>query len=769
MKKNNMINAPNKKHILSLVFLLSLAGTMFAQTKVVKDSTTVKQDDRNVMLNATNNTGPRDVNIGLPAGTGGTTILENGLPVVYFYWPELPTKAWRKDATISGAKLLDVGQTAINVGDVGFSMSTYDNLGTDKFKGNGSLNSNHFGLMRGDVNFSGPLGNKGTKFSLGAYGSFDPGTFDTKGLSKYYTDRSQLYKAGITQDYKILGMKGSVTAFYKYANVIGMIPKYSPFIYDENGKVREVNGFRIGRDSYYERSGRIILKDAFTGDFVDHDLLKDYGTESHTVDLISKNKLENGLKLNFIMRYHTTKSGNYQVAMTGVGTIDRTKEKYVYADDPAKEYAGNDVQSALVLASKKTPLRSITSLLEVGKKSGNHDWTVGLNQWYMNTDKFATESAQYFQEVAIDPRKLVKYTKDAETGEWVTSANKNGDYNINSNMEYYNGNEAKTAIFVLDKWDLSKVLTLNLGVRLELNELNGDYQQKQKVDNLNAAKTPINHRWWVKSFMASAIYKMTDKFGLLGDVIYNEEGSHLNKYSAGKDPGLKKSKIPSASLGAFFNHKYVNIVSKATYISRDQYRSTTNFSNPDNPGQVERAVASYEIETLGWTTDVLVTPFKGFNLHFLVTLQAPKYKDFTGDVVFNKGTATEKTIQYDFGGKIVTGVPKILLEIDPSYTWKGLKVWGSARYFSKQYINKPNTLYLAGRWETFAGANYKINKNLDVNITFVNLLNQTGASGSMPDGDLVTTSAGANAKIGTIMSGSYIRPFTTEFGLKYRF
>ncbi|MFY7814501.1 MAG: TonB-dependent receptor, partial [Chryseobacterium taeanense] len=47
-------------------------------------TTSSKEDNnRNVMLNAANNTRPRDVNIGLPATVGGITILENDLPSVY--------------------------------------------------------------------------------------------------------------------------------------------------------------------------------------------------------------------------------------------------------------------------------------------------------------------------------------------------------------------------------------------------------------------------------------------------------------------------------------------------------------------------------------------------------------------------------------------------------------------------------------------------------------------------------------------------------------
>jgi hypothetical protein len=757
-----------KTNTICLIITLFAFGTghLSAQEdKAASDTTKIKKGDRNVMLNAANNTGPREVNVGLPATVGGTTILENGLPVVYFFWPELPSKAWRQDATINGAKLLDLGQTAIHAGEVGFSLSTFDNLGTDALKVKGALNSNHFGLMRGDINLSGPIGHKGTKFSVGAYGSFDPGTFKPSEISRYFADKTQLYKAALTQDYKSSSLNGSVSVFYKYANVQGISNLFSPFIYGENGKVKKVKGFDIGRDSYIERSGKLMLKDAFTEEFAERDILKDYGSESHTVDLISNNKLSNNLKLNFILRYHQARTGMYTPVMTGTSEIDATQEKYVYADNTSEEYTGDNVQGVMILASKKTPLTTVTSKVEVGKKSGNHDWNIGLNQWYFSNDRFATESIQYYQEVAANPRKLVHYTKD-DAGDWSTSANEYGDYNVNSSMEYYNGTETKTALYISDKWDVNHLLTLNLGSRITFNELNGDYQKKQTgVDNLNEGKTPINHRWWLKVFMAGATYKVTDKFGLLGDAIYNEGGEHLNKYSAGSDPKLKVSKTPSASIGVYFNHPLVSIVSKATFISKDQYRTTVNFSNPDNSGQVVRVVAKYKIETIGWTTDILATPVKNFALHLLVTVQSPKYKNFSGDVDFGSGQVEE----YNFTDKTVTGVSKYLMEIDPSYTWKGFKIWSSARYFSKQYFNKPNTLYMAGHWETFAGANYQISKNLGVNVTFVNLLNQSGASGSIPDGDLVTTAEAATEKIGTVMAGSYIRPFTAEFGLKYQF
>lgn len=770
--KNNL-----KKYSFLFAFMTYVGITAQAEHKETPDSLKVKDGDRNVMLNAANNTGPRDVNIGLPASVGGTTVLENGLPVVYFFWPEIPTKAWRMDATTDKIVLYDLGQTAINIGDVGFSVGTYNNMGTEKFQGHGSLNSNHFGLLRGDINLSGPIGQKGLMYTAGAYLNFDPGTFKAKGLPKYYSDKTQLYKMGLTQNYKMDGLTGSITAFYKYANVQGLRQSYAPFIYEKGGKIKELNGFKMGSDSYYLRTDKITLQDAFTGDYVQRDILKDYGSESHTLDFIWKNKLSNGLDINFIGRYHNAKTGNYLPVMTGVYSAQgNSNVRYAYEDGTV--YTGDNYQSVMILASKKTPIQSFTSKLEVKKTSGNHDWTVGLDQWNYNIDKFATESATYNQEVAANPRKLIKQQYDATTNTWSSTMNPYGN-NVGG-LEYHNGSENKTALYFLDKWDVTDLFQLNLGARLECQTLNGDYQDRTAIDpatgsvytNLNGPKIAINKTWWNKAFMLSGVYKVTGQFGVLAEASYNEQGGHLENYNIGVDPNIKQSKIPEAGIGVFFNHSTpgasflpsLSVVSKATYIKRDEFRTTVNFSHPTKD-ETTRESTSYDIQTVGWTTDMVATLFKGFDLHLLLTLQNPKYKNYSGSVKWADGAVTD----YNFSDKIVTGVSKVLIEIDPSYKWNDLRVWASARYFSKQYINKPNTLDLEGRWETFAGANYSINKNFDVNVTVVNLLNQRGASGSVPDGDLLLTNEAAEQKEGSIMSGTYIRPFTVEFGVKFRF
>lgn len=158
----------------------------------------------------------------------------------------------------------------------------------------------------------------------------------------------------------------------------------------------------------------------------------------------------------------------------------------------------------------------------------------------------------------------------------------------------------------------------------------------------------------------------------------------------------------------------------------------------------------------------MLTPFKGFNFHGLLTLQSPKFKDFDLSATFSDGSKGE----YSFSDNYTTGVSKVIVELDPSYMFSKFRVWASFRYQSKQYINRTNSLYFKGRWETFAGVDYKLNNHVNFGLQFVNLFNQKGASGSIASADLVTETSQFDHYL---MSGSYIRPFTVELATHINF
>ena len=106
------------------------------------------------------------------------------------------------------------------------------------------------------------------------------------------------------------------------------------------------------------------------------------------------------------------------------------------------------------------------------------------------------------------------------------------------------------------------------------------------------------------------------------------------------------------------------------------------------------------------------------------------------------------------------------LEIEPTYRFGDWRVWLSARYFSKQYVNKTNSLYFNGRWETFGGVEYRMNRYLTLAASVVNILNQKGASGNINSADLVTD---PERYRNFVMAGTFIRPLTFEWTAKLNF
>lgn len=146
----------------------------------------------------------------------------------------------------------------------------------------------------------------------------------------------------------------------------------------------------------------------------------------------------------------------------------------------------------------------------------------------------------------------------------------------------------------------------------------------------------------------------------------------------------------------------------------------------------------------------------------MLTLQNPQYKKLSIYATFPDGV----TDGADVSNKVVTAMSKVLIELDPSYSFGKWRAGLNFRYFSKQYINKTNTLYFNGHWESFANLNYMLNKNIFFTLNVVNFLNQTGATGSIGAADLVTDTSKYKDYL---MSGSYLRPFEVSLSTTINF
>ena len=738
----------NRKKLLlpSLLAVASIFPTLSANADTLnksviasEDTTKTASNDHGVMLNAKDATEPRQVEIGLPMSY--TAVSVDGLPAVYYYWPNTTSNHWRGEQLLARQGLQNIATTAIKFGEIGYGVDSYMERGGEKFKGKLKYQTNTFGAQNFDLNLSGKLAKK-TYFTLSTYQNFDPGSMNLKFTN--YIDRAQFYTAGLTHLFN--DDRGRFSVFYKYneTHPLTALANYAPFTYDGDGKVSELKNFRMGRDSYLPVDGMMQYRDVKTGELVTDNLYDIIKTRTHEATALLDYDLGNNLSLAVKGKFsHSKGHSGDQLTMGFYEDADDGDAFHGTVQRRLSQINAFCVKDAMLVA-------------ELQKKTASHDWAFGINELYSNID-YARSTTQYYHEVAPNPRKLIY----------------NGvEYaNLNGSTEYDKGFENKLAAYVNDTWRVSRNFRMGYGARVELFNLGVDYigdkrfgdfhiganytdaeGNKKTVGITHHTNTGLNY-----AVSVSPTYNITHNFGLTGEINFLRQYRHLEAYSGTSLPYYNNRPFILGRAGIFFNSSFVNLVSAFTYARRtnDYSRLTVMSENPnEDPVMVG---ASSGIETMGWTTDAMFTPFKGFTFHAMVTLQSPKYTGYKFEA-FNK--------TYDFSGKTVTKQSKLIVELDPNYTYDRFNIWASFRYYGKQYANVGNSVYFNGRWETFAGASYKASKMLTFNVNVVNFLNQRGAQGTIPGSELITD---GSQYAGTIMAGNYIRPFTVEFGAKLNF
>ena len=743
--KHNKLLLPTFLVAASLATTLPVhADTLLKAYAAVEDSTNTEGNDHDVMLNAKDATEPRQVEIGLPMSY--TAVSVDGVPAVYYYWPNTTSNHWRGEQLLAGQGLQNISTTAIKFGEIGYGVDSYMERGGEKFKGKVKYQTNTYGAQNFDMNLSGKLAKK-TYFTLSTYQNFDPGSMDLKFTN--YIDRAQFYTAGLTRLFN--NDRGRFSVFYKYnvTHPLTTLANYAPFTYDGDGKVSELKGFRMGRDSYLPVDGTMQYRDVKTGELVTNNLYDIIKTRTHEATALLDYDFGNNLTLAVKAKFsHSKGHSGDQLTMGFYEDADAT-----YADN-GDAFHGT-IQRRLSQINAFC-VKDAMFIAELQKKTANHNWAFGINELYSNID-YVRSTTQYYHEVAPNPRKLVYNGKEYA--------------NLNGSSEYDKGFENKLAAYVNDTWRVSRNFRMGYGARLELFNIGVDYigdgrfsdfyiganysdadGNSKTVGTTHHTNTGLNY-----VVSVSPTYNITSNFGLTGEINFLQQYRHLEAYSGKTLPYYNHRPFILGRAGIFYNSSFVNLVSAFTYARRtNDYSRLTVMS--DNPNEDPVMVgASSGIETMGWTTDAMFTPFKGFKFHAMLTLQSPKYTGYKFEA-FNK--------TYDFSDKTVTKQSKMIIELDPNYTYDRFNIWASFRYYSKQYANVGNSVYFNGRWETFAGASYKANKMLTFNVNVVNFLNQRGAQGTIPGSELITD---GSQYAGTIMAGNYIRPFTVEFGAKLNF
>lgn len=535
--------------------LLSVAS---AQT--VTDSVNVKKADgseRNVMLNASDATKPREIQIGLPSED--VNVYENGLPAVYSSAVHKLQYHWRSDASLGEVGLMSPSESAIRTGNIAYSVDSYSKLGQKEFKGILNYRANHFGMQQFDLNVSGGIGDKWL-YSGSVYQNFDPGSFEAK--FDEYTDRMQMYRAGIT---RLLGNKGKISLQYKYAysRNTGNELNAAPFIYVGDGSIKEIPGFEPGLASYGPASGEIEYMDVMDGKMKKANLRDLADNRSHEIALLTDYTFDNGAKWSLNMKYMNAPEANY--VDFGGSTISELSVEDGYTLADGTPYSGLVEGRRTWLHFGKVQNFLITSELE--KRFGNHQLRFGLNEWYYYLD-YHSSSFQWVGSVKEYPDIL-------------TASDGSRFYGFNElSPEYTVGSENKLALYVTDNWQISPKLNFYYGGRLEYYRMSADQVAHSRYSGFyiggtapdGEVITPANVTKDKLNYAATAqlTYNMTKHFGLTADATVATRFPRINEY-AGTGPTeeqYKRVTIPLIRGGLFYKNSWIDLTSMVTYIAK---------------------------------------------------------------------------------------------------------------------------------------------------------------------------------------------------------
>jgi len=738
-----------------MMFILAFlaVGVMAAAQETDTLSTGQKKSERNMLLNAESASAPREINIGLPESGGGAKVYVDGMA----HGISLPRSQyhWAGSHMFVPKGSIGLMEAVVTAGEISILLDSRTRVGGDKFSGAFTVGSSTNGLVRFDGAVDGPVKNApGWYFAIGAYVNNDPTNVNAP--NRVFVDQKQMYNLTLSRRWK----NSTLDATYRFSICNDNIDNgysFAPFVYNGDGTISAFGGFRLGRDCYFTADDAVSYMEIRDGKIrhsslgnMDHRYLHDFS-------VMFAHKHRSGWDLD--AKLHVLYMQPSQSAKIGLAGIDEVTDDKGFTNADGSAFAGY-MQNRLVTVDNQEELDVDLRFSAQRRFNAAHKLRLGAELLY--SDQMHSASTFYYAHtVEADPSRIYK--------------NGLSTWGMNTSGLYYDSFRFSLPLYALHDYTPVERLLMRTGVRLcplyeRMNHAPrfGDEELNRRVDGFNLADGTLAKMR--QTDLPAFDFAVSEHISLrlVDRLFFIAEG--FCSMTAMNGAYYKSERIPTGDSmgnafgrgGLMYDNKWMNVTALASYItSWNNARVMTVTKQIGGVSETIPWTAQYGIGTLGFTLDGNLH-FGGFNLHLLGTWQDPRYKNYTNEFVFSDGS--KEVI--DYTGKHVTGISQLMLEIDPSYSWKNVRVWASARYYSRQYVSRTNLAYFAGHWETFAGVDWNIIEPLKLSVNFVNVLFQNGAKGSIDVADTITDASLLNDYV---MSGSYIRPFTVDFMLTYKF
>lgn len=721
--------------LFSLAFIFSASG---------------QEDKRNVMLNAESGSAPRVINIGLPVSSNGAVVFVDGLK----HAMGLPRSQyhWAGGNAYETVGSIDFMEAVVKYGEFSVPVNSVTRVGAPVLSGTFTGTTSSNGLIRFDGSLRGPL-SQNWQFALGAYVNYDPTSVHAP--SRQFVDQKQIYQASISRIWDGASLAMTCRLSLCDDRVDGGY-SVAPFVYNGDGSIALFDGFRLGRDCYMPADETVRWLDLETGQWKEGDMSGMDRRRLHDLH-ISYKKMEI-VGWDLLAAFHLCYMAPSKWMKVQLAGVDQASSAMGFALDDGTAYTGT-IQNRQALIYDTWTLDP--ELRVEGRRTiGSHTLKVGSSLVYARQYE-ASSTFRFAHTVESDPKRIFK--------------NGQGTWNFNRNSTWFNSWRAHADLYLSDSWRLSQSVLARTGLRVRgiyndvysFARLDGE-SFNSRVDGFNLADPALAKKHHFRKpgldyvISESLSWRIDKMLSAVAEGFYSMTPKAATYYRNATLPSLKSIGNAMARGGISFEGGWYDLTTLFSYVTSWNNAAQVNVTKQIN-GVSETLpwVAQYGIGTLGITLDGSLR-LGGFTLHALATWQDPKYKNYRNVFVFSDGS--ESVI--DYTGNTVTGISKLMVEFDPSFSWKQFRVWASARYFSRQYVSRTNLAYFNGHFETFAGVEARVGKHHRINLNIVNVLMDKGAKGSI---DIADTIEDASALQGLIMAGSYIRPFTLELAYTYRF
>ena len=711
-----------------------------------------QDDKRNVMLNAESASAPRVINVGLPDSANGAVVFVDGLkhamglPRSQYHWAG--GNAYEKVGTI------DFMEAVVQYGEFSVPVNSVTRVGADVISGAFSGTTSSNGLIRFDGSLRGPLTPDGKwQFALGAYVNYDPTSVHSP--LRLFVDRKQIYQASVSRrwddallamTYRLSLCNDRVDGGYSVA----------PFIYNGDGTIGLYNGFRLGRDCYMPADETVRWMDLETGQWKEGDMSKmdcrrlhDFHVTYHKQDLVG---------WDFLAAFHLCYMAPSHWLKLQLAGVDQATEAMGYTLADGSVYTGNIQNRQALYYDTWTFDPEIR--VEGRKTFGRHDLKLGTSLVYARQYE-GSSTFRFAHTVEAGPQRVLK------GGE--------GTWNFNRNSTWFDSWKIHADLYLFDSWRVSRSFLARTGVRVRgiyndvysVARLEGE-SVNTRVEGFNLANPALAKKHHFQTpgldyvLSESLSWRFSKGWTAVAEGFYSMTPKAATYYRNATLPSLKSIGNAMTRGGILLEGEWYDLTALVSYVTSWNNAAQVSVTKQINGiSETLPWVAQYGIGTLGFTLDGTMH-LGGFALHARATWQNPRYKNYRNEFVFSDGSVSV----IDYTGKTVTGISRLMIEFDPSYTWKFLRVWASARYYSRQYVSRTNLAYFNGHFETFLGAEAKIGSHHRIGLNVVNVLMDMGAKGSI---DIADTIEDAALLQGLVMAGSYIRPFTVDLSYTFSF